>query len=238
MRKEILKQLKSDYESIEIKPSNDLWDRIDHRLEEATDLPLKQPFQWWKYAAVVLLLISFGGYLYLDSKPAKDNRVVTKNDTSEKTLLPKKQANESEQLASEKVQNKNKITALNEKSDNATGPEKDIIKTYRKDLKLSHTIPVNEEEIIKEDLANVSHVQEKNNDQIVEKPTMIAAKKKASYIDADDLLLGREIDKTREENHNGNKKMGVVDMEKIKIKGPNSFKILGMTVFSDSSDTK
>ncbi|WP_449397976.1 hypothetical protein [Chryseobacterium wanjuense] len=95
-----------------------------------------------------------------------------------------------------------------------------------------------EENIINKDNFNVNPVvQEKIITQNFEKP-LIAERKKPNYIKADELLLGREFDKTREESHDHHKTFGVVDMGKIKIKSPNSFKILGMTVFSDSLEAK
>lgn len=239
MKKEILKQLRSDYESVEIKPSRDLWDRIDLELEKTSDLPLKRSFQWWKYAAVVLLLISFGGFFYFSSKQAGNNAITTKTDNSDEISLTKRQTDVVINSETEKAQKQYKNIAVSDKrNDVKIKSEKARIQTFQEDFKPSYTIPIKEEDIIKEDLANTSIAKEEAHDQISEKPIIIAEKKKASYIKADELLLGREIDKTREENHGGQKKMGVVDMEKIKIKGPNSLKIFGMTVFSDSSDTE
>jgi hypothetical protein len=60
-----------------------------------------------------------------------------------------------------------------------------------------------------------------------EKP-LLADRKKVSYISAEDLLIGRELDKTREENYNDQRKFGVIDMSKIKIKGPSSLKFLDL----------
>ncbi|RTZ46532.1 hypothetical protein EJ377_20445 [Chryseobacterium arthrosphaerae] len=61
---------------------------------------------------------------------------------------------------------------------------------------------------------------------------------KTDYIKADELLLGREFDKKREENRTDIRKFGALDMTKIKIKSPNTFKILGVTVYSDSLESK
>jgi hypothetical protein len=90
MRKEMLKQLKSDYEELEIKPSADLWDRIEHGSQESPVLCPQKRFQWLRYAAVLIVLISVGTLLYLNGdhpasppdttahvqiKPIKDNAV-------------------------------------------------------------------------------------------------------------------------------------------------------------------
>ncbi|WP_261512403.1 hypothetical protein [Chryseobacterium paludis] len=238
MKKETLRQLRSDYESREIKPSRDLWDRIDHGMGETSDLPLKQSVQWWKYAAVVLLLISCGIYFYFDSKQVENTVLVTKSDKPDKTSTVEKEDDKFNRLEAEEVKHKN--VAISDKRNAAEiKSEKAIIKTYPEEFKSYNPILVKaKEEKNTETLVNIPTVKEKAHDQIVEKPIVIAQKKKANYINADELLLGREFDKTREENHNEHKKMGVVDMDKIKIKGPNSFKILGLTVFSDSSGTK
>lgn len=239
MKKEILRPLRSSYDNLEIKPSNDLWDRIDAGLEKGSDSPVKQPSQWWKYAAVVLLLISFGCFFYFNSKSAENNKVITKSDKSDKSVPAKKQVDDIDNLKAEHVQNKD-IAISNKKDIGEIKSEKSITKTYTEDLTSYNPILVRaeEEKNIPTENIKVPITEEKTHDQITEKPIIIAEKKKASYIKADELLLGREIDKTREENHGGQKRMGVVDMEKIKIKGPNSLKILGMTVFSDSSDTE
>jgi hypothetical protein len=239
MKKEILKQLRSSYDNTEIKPSNDLWDRIDAALEKGSDLPVKQSFQWWKYAAVVLLLISFGVFFYFNPKSAESNKVITKSDNSDKSVPAKRQIDGIEKLKAEQIENED-IAISGKKNNGEIKTEKSITKSYTEDLKSYNPILVKaeEEKNIHTENINVPIAKEKTHDQITESPIIIAEKKKASYIKADELLLGREIDKTREENHGGQKRMGVVDMEKIKIKGPNSLKILGMTVFSDSSDTE
>ncbi|WP_449397975.1 hypothetical protein [Chryseobacterium wanjuense] len=67
MKKEILNQLKSNYDKREIKPSADLWDRIEQGMDKTPVLSPKKTFEWMKYAAVVLLLISFGAVFYFIS---------------------------------------------------------------------------------------------------------------------------------------------------------------------------
>ena len=81
MKKEILKQLKSDYEELEIKPSADLWGRIEQigrEEEKSISMGSKKAFQGWKYAAVLVVLVSVGVLLYFSrNHPVRtDNPVV------------------------------------------------------------------------------------------------------------------------------------------------------------------
>ena len=77
MDKKILKQLKSDYEELEIKPSADLWSKIEAGIDEKINVSQKPALQWWKYAAVVLLLISFGTYFYFENQ-TDHKKILTK----------------------------------------------------------------------------------------------------------------------------------------------------------------
>ena len=67
--------------------------------------------------------------------------------------------------------------------------------------------------------------------------TQTPERKKVSYISANELLLGREFDKTREEARS-DKQFGVLDVSKIKIRRPHLLNILGVTVYSDSTASK
>jgi gentisate 1,2-dioxygenase len=65
MKNNTLNNLKSEYEKLEIKPSADLWDRLDHKLDEKPENASKQSSEWWKYAAIILLMVSVGTIIYI-----------------------------------------------------------------------------------------------------------------------------------------------------------------------------
>jgi len=234
MKKEILKQLKSDYEKLEIKPSADLWDRLELETEKMSHLPAKRSFQWLKYAAVIVLLFTVGGLFYFNSNQIENNNIVAKinNSTKPEQLKP-----EVEIINSNIDQPENSVVASNVNKVNEIKEEKISV------IQQCYPSNVNDQILTKEEEKTVI-INPPSKALIItgeinqpEKP-LIAERKKANYIKADELLLGREFDKTREEYQDEKGKFGVLDATKIKFKSPNSLKILGMTVFSDSSDTK
>jgi hypothetical protein len=235
MKKEILRQLKSDYEKLEIQPSSDLWDRMQLGKENIPSVSHKNSFQWWKYAAVVLLLISLGSLFYFNFNKAEENRSIVKTGNPLKSTPAKSDV---EIINSDKMHTENSIavTPNDNRVDKAEENKKRNI-TSQEDLNSNSLVLAAEEKVSTNDLIKNQVSEEKITSPDVEKP-VIAERKKASYIKADELLLGREFDKTRDETRNHHKTFGVLELKKIKIKTPNSFKILGMTVFSDSLQTK
>lgn len=230
MKKEILKQVRSNYEKLEIKPSNDLWDRIEAELDEVPDSSFKKTIHWWKYAAVVLLLISFGSVFYFNSSQPENTTLMTNNEDVIKDREPieidDSAAEQPQKITMERISDQKHIPSIIKSTNTAQIPEENF--------KINKGFAQEESKIIaKEDIINIPAI----NRNVAEKP-IIAAVKKADYIKADELLLGREFDKTRVENQNEHRKFGVLDMSKIKIKSPNSFRIFGVTVFSDSLETK
>ncbi|WP_027381563.1 hypothetical protein [Chryseobacterium daeguense] len=234
MKKEILNQLKSDYDKLEIKPSADLWDRMELELNNKPVLSSKKSFEWMKYAAVVLLLISFGAVFYFSSNENfdKKNAIAVNKTGAIKNI--KKTVRKIEIINSNINQPENNTISSTEISEEKRERKIEIIQYHPLQVTINQLI-MNEEEKVAEINKN-PEIQEVIT-QHTEKPA-ITEKKRSSYIKADDLLLGREFEKTREESRNHGRSFGVLDMDKIKIKSPNSFKILGMTVFSDSLDSK
>lgn len=228
MDKNILKQLKNNYEDLKIKPSANLWDQIESGLDGVQETVKKPSFQWWKYAAVIVLLISLGGLYYFNfnqTSKTKEIIVVKKPlENSFKPIKPIEPIISNENLVqsqvftdSEAVVN-NKLNSISEIPTKKTEISKNLV-TIQQIIK-SPEAP----QIIIEKL------------EVPLEKYLLAEKKKASYITADDLLLGRELDKTREENNKDQRKFGVFDMSKIK--GPNSLRIFGFSVISDSLSSK
>ena len=60
-----------------------------------------------------------------------------------------------------------------------------------------------------------------------------AKKTKSGYINADELLMGREFDKTREETKKDDRKFGVFNINKVFQKVDN-VTVLGVTVYTDT----
>lgn len=226
MDKNILKQLKTDYEDLEIKPSDNLWEQIECELDSDSEMVKKPIFQWWKYAAVVVLLISISALFFVDfNSDKKHQNIVSVKESNDKNL------NEIEQT---KVINKDKPDLIFEENSKLL-KEKSLAKSYSeikpKEVKIEGVISVSEQNDIQKILETPKVIASINESQKLK--TEISEKKKTSYITADDLLLGREFDRTREEAGNS-RQFGVLDASKIKIKRPHSLRILGFKVFSDS----
>ncbi|PZU14316.1 MAG: hypothetical protein DI622_13510 [Chryseobacterium sp.] len=229
MNNNMLNKLKSDYEELEIKPSSDLWERLEGKLEEKSQIALKSSFQWRKYAAVIVVLISLGSLFYFNLEgPSQIDEVKITQNTSE--TIPESQEKYNEGLVLNENQIQKPISSeIKRIHSQSYFPSENISEKEK-----FQSLAVKEEENIVVELPSVLTEKPENNS---EKP-LIADRKKVSYISAEDLLIGRELDKTREENYNDQRKFGVIDMSKIKIKGPNSLKILGFTVISDSLKNK
>ena len=228
MEKKILKQLKTEYESLEIKPSANLWDQIEGALEKESETVQKPLFKWWKYAAVIVFLISVSGILYvLKEHSSKVTEVKNIVDNSKKTEQ-KSNIITVESSTEKKVVNHSLSETQIKIKDNSP---------YAESKKSSEIVINNNINFHSQDNNGIDNklIPEVKNEIVIPKSS-VAENKKVSYITADDLLLGRELDKTREENSNDQRRFGVIDMSKIK--GPNSLKIFGITVYSDSLNNK
>ncbi|WPO93054.1 hypothetical protein [Chryseobacterium sp. HR92] len=235
MKKEILKQLKSDYEKLEIKPSADLWGRIeqiDRGEEKSTDVSTKKAFQWWKYAAILVLLVSVGGLLYFNGNhPVNtDNPIVHTKLPKERTETPltDQEIDVVQNIKTEKNTNQKSIKEI---------PDSPTVYQQKEILQKEGLSGSKEEQIIIADYEIKAPILEKELISIADKASPVETKK-TEYINADELLQGREFQKKREENRTDTRKFGALDMTKIKVKSPNSFKIFGVTVYTDSLESK
>lgn len=242
MKKEILKQLKSDYEGLEIKPSADLWDRIDQEMDTTHDLGSETSFQWWKYAAVVLFLISTGIFVYFNVNHDEKQHTITKTKSGQKKELNLKEA-----LQEKKEENRETVSNL---AVNKIPEKNNLEKNGTIITLIDHQkTPVSSQNIKKTQHANTvdptaqiasDHPKTKTPDII--KPeeivtdnfqlAVIAEKpeeKNGKYIQASDLLAGREYEKTREGKHKGSYVR--IDLSKLK---PHFSKAvtLGVTIHS------
>lgn len=224
----MLNKLKSDYEELEIKPSSDLWGRLEGKLDEKPEIVLKPSFQWWKYAAVIVLFISLGSLFYFNSNQSDADKVKVASKTSETIQKPVEKQNEEVALNEKPIQNQ-----ISSESGKKNSLSNSLSEKFSEKIELSKDIAVAEKENIMVEVPPV--LVEKQETNII-KP-VVADRKKVSYISADDLLLGRELNETRKETQN-HKQFGVLDVSKIKIKRPNSLRILGFKVFQDSTTTE
>jgi len=229
MDKNILKQLKSDYEEREIKPSVDLWEQIDAALENKSDSSQKASFSlgWWKYAAVVLLLISVGTLIYYNHgfSTEKTDYIVKQNlkkevlKTENNSEIIPEEENPIIEITSEIVKKTDLKVEQNDNKDIL--PRKEIIKPQI--LEPTETnIVVNQPE------KQIDH-QEKMDNMIT---PPISDTKKISYVTASELLLGNELDKTREKSKVETRNFGVIHLNKV-LPNLGNVTVLGVTVYVD-----
>lgn len=239
MKKKLLKQLKSDYEELEISPSADLWNRIEQSSPENPVLSPKKRFQWLRYAAVLIVLFSLGMLLYFNQ-----NDLVSNPGPIVKTTVTK----DSHKIIPSSLPDLNVKAKETENKNTEEGPDYQPVRkpvqipelpTKEEILEKSGMVLAKEEKIIIQPNEVNAPVLD-GNIYLIPGKNNVADLKKTDYIKADELLQGREFDKKREENKTDIRKFGTLDMTKIKIKSPSpsSLKILGMTVFSDSLEKK
>ncbi|MCU7613780.1 hypothetical protein N0B16_04955 [Chryseobacterium sp. GMJ5] len=230
MKKEILKQLRSDYNKLEIKPSEELWSKIESGLESQTDIaPQKTSFRWWKYAAAVAFLIFMIPFYYYENHPA--DKKTSYKKTVQDHVAPSQWTAKKLDVQNVQISEATEKIAV-EKSPDATKENASLTIPSEK-IKNDLPVIVKRDEQIKNEDISKNDITKTIIPQI-----SLAEHKKVNYTNADQLLMGRELEKTREENNTDQMKFGTLDMSKIKIKRPGSLKILGFTIYSDSLETR
>ncbi len=232
MDKKILKQLKTDYEDLEIKPSENLWDQIELGLDNDSQTVQKPLFQWWKYAVVIVLLISFGTLFYFNSDQfSKSKKAIAVKKTIENNSKP---IEDIESVA----KNKNEEPSTNS----------EIIKSEKTQKKQSEILVEIQNEALKETpkIVNaefqigVKPEIEINNkpEQLTNESTQLATTKpvvkemKVKYITANDLIFQRKYSVEQKKNAPENtKRLGIIKINRISV-SPEF-----ITIFSSSNNT-
>lgn len=232
MKNNTLNKLKSDYEELERAPSSELWNRLEARLGEESGKVPEKPFQWWKYAAVILLFISVGSIFYFNSR---------KNEFSYKNT----------DYAVKKVLNTT-INPVNPEFQNHMGVKKTDLKGSNKKVIVQHQkistdqvlLPESEHKITSTKPLDIKthNVAVSQDEKITIKPPKIenhipviaeVKKTKPTYINSNELLLGREFDKTTENPYKKDIKVGIFNFDKPAPSVEN-VTVLGVTVYVDS----
>lgn len=234
MEKKILKQLKSDYERLEISPSEDLWDRLDQKLDATPEIALKRPFQWWKYAAVVLLMISVGTVIYYNKYHSrfdykKTDYIVKKTLGKEahpvnSDLQPPSVISNDEPAGEPKIVNENH---------GKNNPDQVVISQEEKKRPVIQVAEHKEQLDAFNQSGNTIINQGSIEDKSLPNSPVIAQVKKSNYINPDELLLGRELDKAREKVNKEDRKLGAFKFDKI-VPNVGNVTVLGVTVYLES----
>ncbi|MDH6253948.1 hypothetical protein M2347_003675 [Chryseobacterium sp. H1D6B] len=243
----MLNKLKSKYEDQEIQPSSDLWSRIEQELEEKPDLELKKPFQWWKYAAaVIVFLISIGTGIYFNQNDSK----IEKNTIAETNVAKKENQNSGPAL-----ENKDPHSVKTASELSFNNKDADHFNTEKRAQALAYSDKKRKPDLktIKPQNAAVIHkntIQTASDDHFIKSSDIIKPEEKiiadnsklavtteklehksSKYIQASDLLAGREYDKLRA----ADEKAQYVRINFSKLKPRFSQVVtLGVTVHSDT----
>ena len=233
MDKKILKQLKTDCEDLEIKPSESLWDQIELGLDNDSQTVQKPLFQWWKYAAVIVLLISFGALFYFNSDQFSK---------SKEAIAVKKTIKNNSNL----TENIESVTDNKNEEPNTTSEI--IIKSEKTQKKQSEILVETQNEVLKETPKIVNtelQISEKPEIKINNKPEQLIPESpqlatikpaikeaKVKYITANDLIFQRKYSVEQKKNAPENtKRLGIIKINRISV-SPEF-----ITIFNSSNNT-
>ncbi|MGO4710600.1 hypothetical protein AB4Y90_16140 [Chryseobacterium sp. 2TAF14] len=232
MDKKIRKQLKTDYENLEIKPSDHLWNQIELGLDKDSETVQKPLFQWWKYAAVIAVLVSLGTVFYFNSDQSlKPKEVIAAKNPDENNFKPTKTI---------------ESDANDDENQNITSEI--IVKSEKIQKKQSEIWVQSQPEVLKETLKienpqsqiNIKPEIEMNTkpeQHISESPQLMATKPvvketKVKYVTANDLIFQRKYSIEKKENAQENvKRLGIITINRINV----SPEII--TIFNGSNNT-
>ncbi len=206
-----------------MKVSDSLWDRLEEKLDQAPAKTKKPKVIWWRFVAVIILIVSFNGVSWMmdienkvketpEFKFQKENQIATVNPQSESINENKKS------LPIITSETDNQKLAIKNAKPSASEPTKEII-------------PEKENFIKKEEPQTISQSEERLAQNEIQKP-------KVKYVSSSDLLFGVEIDKAKTETPKS--AMGI---NTIKPKNDSDFpnpkriKLFGITLYDKDSIT-
>ena len=224
-----MQNLKSKYEQQEMKVSDGLWDRLEEKLDQVPAKEKKPKMIWFRYVAIILLMIGLGGSFLMINHKAEinENQEFTnkaENQNINQNSVPVQQSgnDEVEKLIPEKIDNQ-KLALENIKKN----------RPIKKEIQTQNSILEKEIIIKKEEPQITSQPEEKLAQNNIAVP-----RQKVKYVSSSDLLFGVEIDKTKAETPKS--AMGI---NTIKSKNDSDFpnpkriKLFGITLYDKDSIT-
>ena len=196
MNNKHLEKLKQEYEEQETAPSSSVWETLEQRLSEENHIHViqkKKSGAWLKYAAVLLLLLGATVIWWMNDGNEeivirKQNPVIVQN--SEKTVVSEEM---NTQISVPKVQESQREfqTSVN-KSAPVSLSENTRIKI--------ETTPESTTDIVQN--------PEPQHIAVVPNEESISEQPEKQYIKANDLLFSRKLEKTKNHDHENDRKMG------------------------------
>ena len=223
-----------------MKASDGLWDRLEEKLDQVPAKEKKPKMVWWRFVAVILLMIGLGGsFLMINNKSnISENQEFasqTNNQNIALTTIEQSENDDVEKLIPTKNSSKTNYQKLAVENLKDSSTPFRITNSIKKENQITNSIPQKENIIKKEEPQIVSKPEEKLAQTDIQKP-----REKVKYVSSSDLLFGVEIDKAKTETPKS--AMGI---NTIKLKNDSDFpnpkriKLFGITLYdTDSITTK
>ena len=233
-----MQNLKSKYEQKEMKASDGLWDRLEEKLDQVPAKEKKPKMVWWRFVAVILLMIGLGGsFLMINNKSnISENQEFasqTNNQNIALTTIEQSENDDVEKLIPTKNSSKTNYQKLAVENLKDSSTPFRITNSIKKENQITNSIPQKENIIKKEEPQIVSKPEEQLAQNDVQKP-----REKVKYVSSSDLLFGVEIDKAKTETPKS--AMGI-NTPKIKSEpdfpNPKRIKLFGITLYDKDSIT-
>lgn len=224
MKNNMLNKLKSDYEELDLKPAPDLWSRLEMKLEKEYEKPKKKAFQWWLYAAVVLLFVSTGSLFYFnvndnDFRHRQNNYHVGK--PVPKTVYP----------ISPEFENSGGDLVKSESGHQKTAEDQVSVNDIEKETFITKSLVAKTQNIV---ISQDEKITVKAPEIEVRTPVIADVKKaNPTYINSSELLLGHEFDKASRTPDKKDIKIGILNFDKPAPEVEN-VTVLGVTVYVES----
>ena len=233
-----MQNLKSKYEQQEMKASDSLWDRLEEKLDQVPAKEKKPKVIWWRFVAVILLMIGLGGsFLMINNKSnISENQEFasqTNNQNIALTTIEQSENDDVEKLIPTKNSSKTNYQKLAVENLKDSSTPFRITNSIKKENQITNSIPQKENIIKKEEPQIVSKPEEQLAQTDIQKP-----REKVKYVSSSDLLFGVEIDKAKTETPKS--AMGI---NTIKLKNDSDFpnpkriKLFGITLYDKDSIT-
>lgn len=219
-----------------MKVSDGLWDRLEEKLDQVPAKKKKPKVFWWRFVAVIILILNFGGISWMtDIKnkvketpefkfPRIENQISSVRQQSENTNeIQISFSTDNAEIDNQRlvVENKDSSTPLRmtkgTKKESQVFEKEVIVKNNEPQI-----IPKSEEKLAQNDISTSLSTQ----------------KPKVKYVSSSDLLFGVEIDKAKAETPKS--AMGInVSKPKIDSDFPNPkrIKLFGITLYDKDSIT-
>lgn len=235
MKNNTLNKWKSAYEEREITPSVELWDQLVEELDGQQGISQKPSLQWWAYAAAFLLMSSVGTLIFFN---------IGQSGSGQKKAAP--MVTKLHKTPAVPVSG-NVPDAANLPGTGETGKEPKIALTVQKNNRESTFGSQIERPIMVADRQADAHEQEnmtaKPENNLSLQPSAIpestagplladGKKQDQGYIHADELLLGREIDRLNESREREEKRFGVFNLRKV-VPKVEKVTVLGVKIYND-----